>query len=74
MYATLMIVRHECVDKRRKPLWKQQCCTDDGGGPAGTAIQVEVSNHLKVLWPKSMVLSVEEKAVERLSGEYQGDE
>ena len=25
------------------------CCTDDGGRPAGTAMQVEVSNHPKVL-------------------------
>ena len=37
---------------------------DDGGGPTGTAIQVEVSNHPEVLWTKAMVLSVREKAVE----------
>ena len=36
---------------------------NDGGRPAGAAIQVEASNHLKVLWTKSMVLSVKEKAV-----------
>ena len=37
---------------------------DDGGGPTGTAMQVEVSNHPEVLWTKAMVLSVREKAVE----------
>jgi len=42
----------------------QQCCTDDGGGPAGTAIQVEVPNYLKVPWTKAMVLSIKEKAVQ----------
>jgi len=42
----------------------QQCCTDDGGRSAGIAIQVEVPNHLKVLWSKAMVLSVKEKATE----------
>jgi hypothetical protein len=28
----------------------------------GTAMQVEVSNHLKLLWTKAMVVSVKEKA------------
>ena len=40
----------------------QQCCTDDGGRSAGTAIQVEVPNHLKGLRTKAVVLSVKEKA------------
>jgi hypothetical protein len=34
----------------------------DEGGPFGIAIQVEVPNHLKLLWPKAMVVSVKEKA------------
>jgi len=43
---------------------------DDGGRPAETAMQVEVSNHRKVLRTKAAVSSVTEKAAERLSGEY----
>jgi hypothetical protein len=37
-------------------------------------MQVEVSNYLKVLWSKAMVLSVKEKAVIKLSSAYYGDE
>ena len=33
----------------------------DGGGPSGAALQEEASNHLKLLWSKAMVVSVEEK-------------
>jgi len=40
----------------------QPCCTKDEGGPLGAAIQVEASNHLKLLWSKAMVVSVKEKA------------
>ena len=40
----------------------QLCCTKDEGGPLGTVMQVEVSNHLKLLWTKAMVVSVKEKA------------
>jgi hypothetical protein len=47
-------VRHE---KRKL------CCTEDEGRPLGTAIQVEVSNHLKLLWSKAMVVSVKEKVL-----------
>lgn len=36
---------------------------DDGGRPTETAMQVEVSNHPEVLWTKTRVLSVREKAV-----------
>ena len=39
------------------------CYIDDGGRPAEIAMQVEISNHPKVLWTKAMVLSVGEKAV-----------
>jgi hypothetical protein len=37
-------------------------CTKDEGGPFGAALQGEASNHLKLLWLKSPVVSVEEKA------------
>jgi len=40
----------------------QPCCTEDEGGPLGAAMQVEASNHLKLLWSKAMVVSVKEKA------------
>jgi hypothetical protein len=39
----------------------QPCCTRDEGGPLGAAVQAEASNHLKLLWPKAMVVSVKEK-------------
>ena len=34
----------------------------DGGGPSEIGMQVHISNHLKLLWSKAMVVSVEEKA------------
>ena len=37
-------------------------CTKDEGGPFGAALQGEASNHLKLLWSKASVVSVEEKA------------
>ena len=40
----------------------QPCCTEDEGGPLEAAIQVEASNHRKLLWTKAMVVSVTEKA------------
>ncbi len=58
----LMIVRHEGAGRRRKPRRMQLCCTKDEGGPLETAMQVEVSNHLKLLWSKATVVSVKEKA------------
>jgi hypothetical protein len=36
-------------------------CTGDEGRSLGTAIQVEVSNHLKRLRSKALVVSVKEK-------------
>jgi hypothetical protein len=41
-------------------------CTKDEGGPLGAGLQEQASNHLKLLWPKVMVVSVEEKAWQRL--------
>ena len=37
-------------------------CTEDEGRPFEAALQKEASNHLKRLWSKAMVVSVEEKA------------
>ena len=37
-------------------------CTEDEGGSFGAALQGEASNHLKLLWSKASVVSVEEKA------------
>ncbi len=41
--------------------WKP-CLTGDEGGPLEAAMQVEASNHRKLLWSKAMVVSVAEKA------------
>ena len=49
--------------------------SEDEGGPLGAGLQEQASNHLKLLWPKVMVVSVEEKAWQKtVSGEDQGDE
>ena len=37
-------------------------CKRDGGRPFEFGMQVQTSNRLKLLWPKAMVVSVEEKA------------
>jgi hypothetical protein len=55
-------VRHEGAGMRRQPHRMQLCYTKDESRSLGTAIQVEVSNHLKLLWTKAMVVSVKEKA------------
>ena len=57
-----MTVRHECSEKRKEELTIRANYTRDEGGPLGAAIQVEVSNHRKLLWSKAMVVSVTEKA------------
>jgi hypothetical protein len=50
-------------------------CTKDEGGPLGAGLQEQASNHLKLLWSKALVVSVEEKAWQKtVSGEDQGDE
>ena len=50
-------------------------CTEDEDRPLGAGLQEQASNHLKLLWPKVMVVSVEEKAWQKtVSGEDQGDE
>jgi hypothetical protein len=37
-------------------------CAEDEGGPLGAGLQEQASNHLKLLWSKAMVVSVEEKS------------
>ncbi len=50
-------------------------CTEDEGRPLGAGLQEQASNHLKLLWSKAMVVSVEEKAWQKtVSGIDQGDE
>ena len=41
-------------------------CTKDEGGPLGAGLQEQAPKHLKRLWSKAMVVSVEEKAWQRL--------
>ena len=38
------------------------CLAEDEGRPFEAAMQVEASNHRKLLWSKAMVVSVTEKA------------
>ena len=58
--------RHKCATKAQSRGRNYRviatCCKRDEGRPFGTAMQVEVSNHLKLLWTKAMVVSVKEKA------------
>jgi hypothetical protein len=35
-----------------------KCCTKDGGRPSAIGMQMQIANHLKVLYSKDMVLSV----------------
>ena len=49
-------------------------CVRDEGRPLGAGIQVQASNHLKLLWLRVMVVSVREKARLNWSGKYSGDE
>ena len=42
------------------PMWRN--CEGDGGRSSEGGMQVQPSNHLKLLWSKAMVVSVEEKA------------
>jgi hypothetical protein len=42
---------------------KQPCCSTDEGRPLGTGLQEQVSNHLRRLWSKAMVVSAEGKGL-----------
>jgi hypothetical protein len=39
-------------------------CKRDGESPSEIGMQVQISNHLKLLWSKATVVSIEEKAYE----------
>ncbi|ATY85483.1 hypothetical protein CVV65_11545 [Kyrpidia spormannii] len=41
---------------------RRPCRIEDEGRPLEVAMQVEASNHRKLLWTKAMVVSVTEKA------------
>ncbi|GFP25663.1 hypothetical protein HKBW3S25_01144, partial [Candidatus Hakubella thermalkaliphila] len=49
-------------------------CKRDGGRSSEIGMQVQISNHLKLLWSKAMVVSVEEKAYKDTSGRNQEGE
>jgi hypothetical protein len=49
-------------------------CIRDGGGPSEAALQEEASNHFKLRWSKTKVVSVKEKVSYKVSGKDQGDE
>ena len=50
-------------------------CTKDEGRPLGAGLQEQASNHLKLLWSKAMVVSVEEKSRHQIAaGRTQRDE
>ena len=50
-------------------------CAEDEGGPLGAGLQEQASNHLKLLWSKAMVVSVEEKSRHKIAaGMTQRDE
>ena len=63
MLDTQMIVRRERTSKQRKLLEDTNNCINDGSRSTENAIQVEFSNHSKMLYSKDMVLSVREKAI-----------
>jgi hypothetical protein len=39
-----------------------RCCVRDGGRSSGVGLQGQIPNHLKLLRPKAVVVSVKEKA------------
>jgi hypothetical protein len=50
-------------------------CLTDEGGPLGTGLQERVSNHLRRLWSKAMVVSAEGKGLGRTrSGDRQKED
>jgi hypothetical protein len=57
-----------CATKRKL------CYIEDEGRPLESAMQVEASNHLKLLWLKAMAVSVKEKVLLKGPCKCQGDE
>ena len=67
------IVRHERREGR-KGLEVCNCSTDEGR-PLGTGLQEQVPNHLRRLWSKAMVVSIEGKGLGRTrSGDWQEED
>ena len=58
------MVRHDGAEGGPDGHLKQLCCTRDEGRPLETGLQGQVSNHLKLLWSKAMVVSVKGKGAE----------
>jgi hypothetical protein len=68
-----MMVRHERREGR-KGLKVCNCLTDEGGS-LGTGLQEQVSNHLRRLWSKAMVVSTGGKGLGRTrSGGWQEED
>ena len=67
-----MIVRHERKGPRRPNVCN---CLIDEGRPLGTGWQEQVSNRLRWLWSKAMVVSTGGKGLERTrSGDWQEED
>jgi hypothetical protein len=60
--------------KRDELLRAVRNCKGDGGRSSEVGMQVQASNHLTLLWPKTTVVSGEEKASQETSGMKQRDE
>lgn len=54
--------------------WLKEAVLGDEGGPFEVGFQEQTSNHLKLLWLKVMVVSVEGKVIVNMTGEDQKDE
>jgi len=48
--------------KKLRDVRVPRCCIRDRGRLLGVGLQEQISNHLKLLWLKATVVSVEEKA------------
>ena len=57
-------MRHERSSEVLEPATARNC-TKEEGRPFEAGLQGQASNHLKRLWSKAMVVSVEEKASKR---------
>ena len=72
MFSLATIVCHECEGPRGRVV--RNCLTDEGG-PLGTGLQEQVSNHLRRLRSKALVVSTEGKGLARTrSGDRQEED
>jgi len=65
-----------CATSTESRTWLDVCnCLTDEGGPLGTGLQEQVSNHLRRLRPKALVVSTEGKGLARTkSGDRQEED